>query len=273
MPSVRQGFWIGALACLFAAGTVRADVPMALDRFNLSVGGFYPTVDARLSANGSGIAGSDVDFARDLALDNHRTLPNLRLQFLVFDNQGFSFSGYRYSRSAGTTLDRDIVFGGNEYDTNAFVQARLRLDTYDAAWHWWFSPTAQDVLGLGLGAAYYDVKGTIDGTISVNGSSASAHGEADGNAIAPLLTLGWRHAFSENVRGYAEFSGVRKPSGTLTGHLLNGMLGLEYYPWQNLGLALEYSANNLDLKADKASWVGRARIHFHGPAAFVRLRF
>jgi hypothetical protein len=66
---------------------------------------------------------------------------------------------------------------------------------------------------------------------------------------------------------------VRKPSGSLTGHLLNATVGMEYYVLQNLGLALEYSSNDLDLKADKDSWQGRARIHFHGPAAFVRLRF
>jgi hypothetical protein len=47
---------------------------------------------------------------------------------------------------------------------------------------------------------------------------------------------------------------------------------MEYYPWRNLGFALEYSANNLDLKADKESWEGRASMHFYGPSAYVRLR-
>ena len=270
--STRQGIWLGTLfLCALKCG--HADVPMALDRFSLSVGGFHPAVDARLSASNPDIRGTDVDFNRDLDLDKHRTLPNLRLQFLVFDNQGFSFSGYRYRRSSSTTLSRDIVFDGNEYDADAFVKASLQLDTFNAAWYWWFAPTPQDAIGVGLGAAYYELRGTIDADLSVNGSSMGGHGEADGNAIAPLLTLGWRHAFSDNFRGYAEFSGVRKPSGPLTGHLLNGTVGLEYYPWQNVGFALEYSANDLDLRADRASWEGRARIHFRGPAGFVRLRF
>jgi hypothetical protein len=251
----------------------RAEVPQALDRFSLSLGGFYPIVDAKVSANGPGVAGSDIDFEHDLGLDKHRTLPNVRLEFLVFDSQGFSVSGYQYSKSARATLTRDIAFDGNDYNINAFVEAGLRLYTYNAAWHWWFAPDESDVFGIGLGAAYYDLKGTIDGGISVNGSAASAHGEAEGSAVAPLLTLGWKHSFSDAFRGYADFAGVRKPSGTLTGHLLNGTLGLEYYPFHNLGLALEYSSNALDLKANKDSWQGRASIHFHGPAAFVRMRF
>lgn len=261
------------LACAAMVSTVRADVPQALDRASISVGGFYPVVDARLSADGPQVSGSDVDFQRDLGLDKHRTLTNLRLDLLLFDSQGFSIGGYQYSKDGGATLVRDIRFAGNEYDVDAFVRAGLRLNTLNAAWHWWFPVDDADVFGVGLGAVYYDLKGTIEGGVTVNGSTTTARGSADGNAVAPLLTLGWRHAFTPNFRGYAEFAGVRKPSGTLTGHLLNGTLGMEYYPWQNLGFALEYSANDLDLKADKESWVGRARIRFHGPAAFVRLRF
>jgi hypothetical protein len=266
---------LAVLACTAAVSSVRAEVPQALDRASISVGGFYPVVDARLSADGTEAAGSDVvDFQRDLGLDKHRMLANLRLDLLLFDSQGFSIGGYQYSKDGGATLVRDIHFAGNDYNVDAFVRAGLRLNTYNAAWHWWFPVDDADVFGVGLGAVYYDLRGTIDGSISVNGGgTATARGSADGSAIAPLLTLGWRHAFTPDLRGYAEFAGVRKPSGTLTGHLLNGTLGLEYYPWRNLGFALEYSANNLDLKADKASWEGRARIHFHGPAAFVRFRF
>jgi hypothetical protein len=271
MPG-RVGFCIAVALC-FPATALFAEVPEALDRVNLSIGGFYPNVDTRVSANGPEVAGTDIDFQHDLGLDKHRTLPNVRFEFLVFDSQGFSIGGYQYSKHAGATLARDITFDGNDYNINAFVQAGLRLDTYNAAWHWWFSPDPQDAIGLGLGAVYYDLKGTIDGAVTINGGTASAHGVAEGSAVAPLLMLGWRHSFSDRWRGYAEFSGVRKPSGALTGHLLNATLGLEYYPWQYLGLALEYSANDLDLKADAAAWEGRARIHFHGPAAFVRMRF
>ena len=267
-----RNLFLAGMALAFS-GVAHADVPEALDRVALSLGGFFPNVDARVSANGPRVAGTDVDFQKDLGLDHRRTLTSLRLDLLVFDSQGFSIGGYQYSKHAGATLARTIEFDGNEYDASAFVRAQLRLQTIDAAWHWWLAPTASDVVGLGLGAAYYDLRGSIDGGISVNGDAASAHGSAEGSAVAPLLTLGWRHAFSENLRGYADFSGVRKPSGELTGHLLNGTLGAEYYPWRNLGVALEYSVNDLDIKADKQSWEGRARIHFRGPAAFMRVRF
>jgi hypothetical protein len=262
------------VVAMFAlAPPLHAQVPEPLDRINLALGVFHPTVDTRLSANGSDLAGSDVDFQSDLGLDKHRTLPNIRLEFLAFDSQGFSIGGYEYSRHSSTTLARDIRFGGIDYSVDAAVQGELRLRVVHAAWHWWFAPDPQDAVGVGIGGAWYDLVGSIDGSVSVNGGSAASRASAEGSAVAPMLTLGWRHSFSSQLRCYADVSGVRKPSGSLTGTLLNGTVGLEYYPWDNLGVALEYSANNLDLKADKESWEGRARIHFYGPAAFLRLRF
>lgn len=277
MRMMKSGFCI-ALS-LDGIGSAAADVPMALDRASLWVGGFYPTVDASVSANGDDLSGSNVDFRHDLGLYKHHTLSNLRLDFLVFDNQGFTFGGYRYSRGAARTLDRDIVFDGDTYHSDAYVHAQLSLQTYYATWHWWFEAGERDVVGIGLGAAYYDLRGVIYGYIDVavaGASIPSAHtagrGEAEGTAVAPLLTLGWKHAFSERWRGYADFSGVRKPSGAFTGHLLNGRVGLEYFPWRTVGAAVEYDSTDLDVKADKQSWTGTARIRFRGPSAFVRLR-
>lgn len=261
-----------AMLIFSGSGIARADTPMPLDRVSLWLGGFYPTVSANLSAYGADSSGSEVDFRRDLGLDKHRVLSNVRLDFLLFDNQGFSVGGYHYSRFASTSLARDIRFAGNDYQADATVAARLSLQTFDASWHWWFEPTPRDAVGFGVGVAYYDLHGVIDGKVDVNGASASARGEADANAFAPLLTVGWKHAFSESFRIFADASGVRKAGGRITGHLLNARIGFEYFPWRNLGVALEYDSNDLNIKADKDSWQGRARIRFRGPAAFVRLR-
>jgi hypothetical protein len=268
----------GTLGCYAVAlgafcAPAHAEIPAPLDRLSISFGDFYPTVETRVSADGRGIMGSDVDFQRDLGLSEHRSLPAFRVDMLLFDSQGLSFGGYTYSKQTSARLNRELVFDDDVFRVNAFVDAKLTLRIYHAEWRWWLPAGDNDVVGLGLGAAYYDLHGTIDAGLSINDGSVHGRGSAEDNAIAPLLTLGWRHSFSDAWRVYADLSGVRKSFGTLQGHLVNGTLGLEYMPWKNAGLALEYSANNLDLKADKSDWEGRARIHFYGPAAFMRLRF
>jgi hypothetical protein len=269
-----QGF-LGLCALALGASVVpaHADIPGPLDRLSFSFGDYYPTVETKVSASGPGITGSDVNFQRDLGLAEHRSLPAFRLDMLLFDSQGISLGGYVYSKQAHARLDRDLVFDDDVFHVDAFVDAKLTLRTYHAEWRWWLAPSDYDVIGVGLGAVYYDLLGSINGGLSVNGGSVHGQGKAEGDAVAPLATLAWRHSFSEEWRGYADFSGVRKPYGTLQGHLINGTLGIEYMPWKNLGFALEYSANDLDLKAEKDSWQGRARIHFYGPAAFLRVRY
>jgi len=272
MKSVQGTLYWSALALSAFAASVRAEIPAPLDRLSISFGDFYPTVETRVAANGPGIMGSEVDFQRDLGLSEHRSLPAFRIDALLFDSQGLSLGGYTYSKQASARLNRDLVFDDDVFRVNAFVDAKLTLRVYHAEWRWWFAPGDNDVIGLGLGAAYYDLHGTIDAGLSINDGAVHGRGSAEDNAIAPLLTLGWRHSFNDAWRVYADVSGVRKPFGTLQGHLLNGTLGLEFMPWKNAGLAFEYSANNLDLKADKSDWEGRARLHFYGPAAYLRVR-
>ena len=261
-----------ALALGVSTAAAHAEIPAPLDRLAISFGDFYPTVETRVSANGPGIVGSEVDFQHDLGLSEHRSLPAFRVDALLFDNQGLSFGGYTYSKQASARLNRDLVFDDDVFRINAFVDAKLTLRAYHAEWRWWLAPDDNDVVGIGLGGVWYDLRGTIDGGLSINGGSVHGRGSAEGDAIAPLVTLGWRHSFNAAWRAYADLSGVRKPFGTLQGHLVNGTLGLEYMPWKNAGFALEYSANDLDLKAAKESWEGRARIHFYGPAAYLRVR-
>ena len=97
MRSTGSMRWLASLWLAALAPAALADVPLPLDRFNLAVGGFYPVVDARLSAAGPPIAGNDIDFEKDLGLDKHRTLPSLHIEWLVFDSQGFAIGGYQYS--------------------------------------------------------------------------------------------------------------------------------------------------------------------------------
>src|SRR5690242_8795237 len=107
MKSVQGTLYWSALALSAFAASVRAEIPAPLDRLSISFGDFYPTVEARVAANGPGVLGSDVDFQRDLGQSEHRSLPAFRVDALLFDNQGISVGGYVYSKHASAKLERD----------------------------------------------------------------------------------------------------------------------------------------------------------------------
>ena len=88
-----------------------------------------------------------------------------------------------------------------------------------------------------------------------------------------MLTLGWRHAFNDQWRMYADASGVKKNGGSLDGHIWNAALGVEYFPWQNVGIGAEYGLTRIKLNQSKRNYDASLDMRLDGPSLFLRLRF
>ncbi|OOG41394.1 hypothetical protein B0E51_06735 [Rhodanobacter sp. C05] len=258
---------------LLASTASFADVSPALDRFDLSLGAYYANTSTTIGASDkSGQYTGNVNLERDLGFEDHKTVPRVKLDFLLGDHQGFSFDYFSLNRSRAKTLSDDISYGGNEYDASASVHGKLNFDFGSAAYRWWFG-SGSDVFGLGIGAAYYRVGAGISGTATLDGESAQASTSYDETAGAPLLQLGWRHAFNDNLRMYFDASGVKKNGGNLNGHIYNAALGLEWYPWKNVGFGAEYAYTRIRLNDDRDDYNANLDLKLHGPSAFVKFRF
>lgn len=269
--------WACGCGLLLVGGLAQAAPSMALDRVNLWLGGYQPDTRIRLSVDASGgPQGTVIDAERDFGLDRRHPVGRARLDFLLGDHQGFTLDVYRYDNSGARALDRQVVYDGNTYDVAAAIRSRIEIDFASAAWHRWFDAGDRDVVGAGLGAARYRLAVDVAGEASVHGpvggsiAAASHRSEA---AWAPVLTLGWRHAFTRDLRLYADVSGVRKNAGALQGHIYAGAVGVEYYPWQHLGVGAEYAATRINLDKDGRDYAARLKLRLQGPAAFVRMRF
>jgi hypothetical protein len=194
-----------AIPLLILSSASFADVSPALDRFDLSLGGYYANTDTTIGAGDrSGQLKGDVNLERDLGFEDHKTVPRIKLDFLIGDHQGFSFDYFSINRTETKSLSDSINYGGNEYDAAASVRGKLDFDFGSAAYRWWFG-SGNDVFGLGVGAAYYRVRAGISGIATLNGESAEASTSYSETAGAPLLQLGWRHAFNDSWRMYFEF--------------------------------------------------------------------
>ena len=265
---------LAALAALMSA-QAQAEVPLALDRIDFSIGGYgaNSNATARINNVDTGSLGTNVDFERDFGLPDDRAIGRVRFSFLVGDTQGFEVDAYRFRRSGEQALDRSIVYNGNTYAVNANVRGALDMDFASVAWRWWIPAGPNDVWGVGVGGGYYRIRGVVQGDATVNDHTEFAKVEDSADAWVPLLELGWRHAFSDSVRVYADVSGVEKGWGNLTGHIYSADVGAEWYPWTNLGFALEYGAQRILVNSDRKRFDGRLKLDLDGPSAFVKLRF
>jgi hypothetical protein len=274
LPTLRLRRLHLLVAPLLLASTASfADVSPALDRFDLSLGGYYANTSTTLGAgdNSAQLKGS-VNLERDLGLEDRKTVPIVKLDFLIGDHQGFSFDYFSINRSRTKTLRDDISFGGNDYAASVSARGRLDFDFGSAAYRWWFG-SGNDVFGLGIGAAYYRVGAGISGLATLNGQSAQASTSYSETAGAPLLQLGWRHAFNDSWRMYFDASGVKKNGGNLNGNIYNAALGVEWYPWKNVGFGADYAYTRIKLNDERDSFNANLDLKLHGPSAFVKFRF
>ncbi len=245
----------------------------ALDRVSLWVGGYYASNDTDLNVGGrrayAGVNGK-LDFESDLGLERHSTNPRLRADFLLGDSQGFSFDYYQIHRNRTSDYSQPIPALGT--DARARIEGDVDYDFGSAAYKWWFGH-ASDVFGVGLGAAYYKVNFRVRGDARAAGQDASASVGYDDSEWAPVLTLGWRHAFNDQWRLYVDASGVKKSGGNVSGHIWNGSLGVEWFPWRNVGFGLEYAASRLHLTKNYRNARAKLNLDSDGPAFYLRARF
>src|SRR5574337_1770100 len=258
-PRSRRHRWVhGGLVFVVLIGAsniASAQQSPALNRLDLSLGGHYASIDTTIGARTNGDEFHDhSNLEDDLGFRKHKIVPRVRMNFLIGDSQGFSFDYFSVNRAHSDVLDESFSYSGSHYDANALVHGKLDFDFGSAAYRWWFGQ-GNDAFGLGLGGAWYRARARISGSASVNGvpvGDASAGSNA--HAWAPALQLGWRHAFNDQWRMYADAAGVKKNGGRLSGHIVNAALGVEWLPWPHLGFGAEYGYSRVVLHQRKQAY-------------------
>lgn len=265
-----------ALLCTLslAAAAVHAEPAPPLDRLSISAGAFYAKPEIDINA--------DTKYGRiDTPTEktSARALARARADLMIGDRHGLSADYLRYDKSYNPRLAGSSVIDGVPVSGTASFDGKLKLDLAQLSYKWWFGE-GNDVFGVGLGAAHYKAKisgtataqvlGTIGGvsqTRNLTGSDSTSE-----SATAPVLELGWRHAFSPELRMYADASGVKRNGGKINGHIYRGAVGVEWFALKNVGLVLDYGVHKIDLRRD-SDRNADLRIRLAGPSAYVKVRF
>lgn len=262
-----------AVSGLGWSGAAMAQHSPALDRVSVWLGGYYAQSDTALRA-GTADASTrgEVNLEDDLGFDKRAWSPRLRANFLIGDSQGISVDYYRYRRDRSVALSDSITYDGVTYDAEASVRGKLGFDFGSIAYRWWIGE-GNDVFGVGLGAGYYRIDAAISGEASVNGNTAQAASSTEASAWAPLLQLGWRHAFNDRWRMYVNVSGVKKNGGHLSGHIYNAALGVQWFPTRHFGISAEYDIDRVRLHQHHATYDDSLDLRLDGPSVFATFRY
>jgi hypothetical protein len=257
------------LAAVMATPLAHAELPPSLDRVSLWLGGYFP--DTALTLRAATVDGSLATGELELA-SGHETVGRARAEFLLFDRQGFTFDYYTLDRTTTQLLTSPFSFQGVPFQLDSTITGTFDFTAASAAWHWWIGD-ADNVFGLGLGAVYYRARFGLLGAATAEGESGTTAVSWEDDAVAPLLNVGWKHAFSDELRAYANASGIWKDSGPLSGHIYDARVGLEWFPWQSFGVGVEYGGTRIRLDRKADLYTADLHVDLDGPSVFARLRF
>jgi hypothetical protein len=239
----------------------------ALDTVDIAIGAFEVRPDINLGVNTQYGPADSGDVTA-----HSTTIPRAHADFLLGNSQGFALDYYGFYNTYSDSLNRSFAADGNNINVNGSASARVDLDVANAAYKWWIG-SGSDVFGIGIGAAYYHVRLGVDASAAtnVNNASGTSSGNYSAQTVAPLVEVGWRHAFSHNVRMYVDTSGVEKSGGNLHGHIYNAAFGAEWYFLKNVGVGAEYSATRVRIEDDGGN--ANLNLRLNGPTVFVKARF
>lgn len=270
---VTTAFCFVAIAGMCWVPCAKAQHSQALDRFSIGIGGYYANSDTTLGiAAPEGFAAASVNLEDDLGFDSKSLSARIRADVLVGDHQGISIDYYRYHRDSDLDWSKSVDWRGVNHKLDVDVDGKLDFAFGSVAWRWWFG-TDDNLIGLGVGASHYRASASLEGYGQADDEKLMVDERTGASAWAPLLQVGWRHAFNDEWRMYFSGSGVFKGGGKLQGHIYNASLGAEWLPTEHLGFAIEYGVNSIHIRQAHRHYRDNLNLELNGPSAFAYLRF
>jgi hypothetical protein len=253
-------------AILMMATPALAELSPALDRVSVSVGAFQaePKINASLITSYGTLGTGDISLGKE-------TMPRIKADVMIFDNQGLSFDYYQFKHSYTGAISNNTSVFGTGVTTAAYANLDLKMDFAKLSYKWWLG-SSNTVLGLGAGAAYYKLDMSAIATASINNMTASRSGTYSDDAIAPLLEVALRHSVNPEFRLFAKAAGVKKSSGRMHGDIYNAAVGMEWFPVKNVGMVLDYSMSQIDITRD-ATYGTNLKFKVQGPSTFIKIRY
>lgn len=187
-----------------------SDVPIDEDYYVEVLGGMWsPTPSITIASDAFGIAGTNIDFARDLGLASER-FGELRLRLRPGRKHRFRIDYLPMSYTSQTVVDRRLVFRGIAYDAGLPVSSTMTWRTWRLGYEYDVIHRRRGYFGLILEAKYTELEAALDTGSGREFTRARGPIPAIGGVlrIYPLPVLGVT----------AEVSGFRLPSDVVRNH-------------------------------------------------------
>ncbi|MBD8527586.1 hypothetical protein [Pseudomarimonas arenosa] len=266
---------LALLLCGLSTQSAEAGDLSALDRFSLGIGSFHNRLSLEGRVDGSGeFRGSQRDFAEELDIGDRRQIGLAQLSVNFAEKHQLDVRHYSDSRTRTVALNRTLRFDDQVFPVQAALRGSAGFRVNEFTYTYWWSASAQRATGVQLGALRLQGDLALSGQVNVEGGGeASGQASVSEHLYAPLIGLAHRRVLGKQWRLYGEARAIRLSLNGVNGTALSATAGLEWWPWQRLGLALQYSDSRIRAKQAKQGFSGDIEVGFSGPQLILRTRF
>jgi outer membrane protein len=139
--------------------------PASLSAFEIGARGYYwfPSLGGSVKVDAAGIAGTSIDFEKDLGIDDE-SYPTIEA-FIGAVRHHLSLAYTNIEYSGTKTLTQTIVFNGKTYSASALVSSSIEYRQTDLAYQYDLVNLENVLAGFSLGGVFQVTY--LDGTVSL----------------------------------------------------------------------------------------------------------
>jgi len=261
---------MGFLCAATPAAAVRPE-----DKAWIQVGAFSPKIDTeiRVDVTNLDIEGTEVDFERDLNLDDRKGVPKIDAGIRLGKRFRLEADFLTLKRSGHTALERTITIDDTQFPLATEVDSELQTKIYRVAAGYSFIRNDKAEFGVSVGAHITKVKAEVAATVLLPGDTAFRSERRDVSAPLPNVGLFGAVVLSKvfSIDGRMEAFALKV--GDYKGRLIDARLGVSARLHKNIGVGLAYRRASYRLEVNKSDWDGRFEYRYSGPMAHLELAF
>jgi hypothetical protein len=233
----------------------------------LDLGAFRAQINShlRLGNEKLGIEGTDVDFEKDLGLQDKRWMPKATAGIRFLKRFRFEADHFRLTRDNKFVISKNITIDDTTFPLSADIDTHFKTDIYRVALGYSFIRRDNAELGVAVGAHV----SSADFRIAALNSALEEHRSKS----APLPNVGVYG--SVGLWGPVTLQGnvdaFKLKVGNFKGSLIDGQLAVNYRFMKNVGAGLGYRYAHYKISAHTNNWDGTLWYNYSGPMAFIEL--
>ena len=263
-------FLLLASAPLFAQSSSGRH-PWLEDDFIVSAGGYLPSKKFTVRVDGS-VPGDELNFERGVDVTSDDTTASISARWAFGEKWSLAGQYWSTSDSGRATLTQDIEWGDDIFKSGTNVGAGVTVDVGRLFFGRKFSTGPSHEFGAGLGLHWLKIGAYVEGEVFVNDTSGGIRRDSvDANAPLPNIGAWYWYALSPRWLVSTRLDWFGATFGDYSGSLWNANAGINYQPWEHVGIGLSYQYFSVNLDVDKTDWRGNVELRYGGP--FLSLNF